>query len=117
MRTYILPLTGAFALLGAPATLHADEMINNLRQPGATYGYGPGLSAGTIFSSGPVRFRVNSVTLEHWYYDPANPAQHFEVRIYQPHYTPGNDVPTMELVGELGNPTVDPTPAGGSLAN
>jgi hypothetical protein len=88
-------------------------MISNLSQPGLAYGYGPGLSAGTIFSTGPGRSKVNSVTLEHWYYDSANPPQHFQVRIYQPHYTPGNSAPTMQLVCELGNPTVDPTSAGG----
>jgi hypothetical protein len=113
MKTCVLPFTSALALLGAAATLRADVMISNLSQPGVAQGYGPGLSAGTIFSTGPGRFKLNSVTLEHWFYDPANPPQHFQVRIYQPNYALGNPDPTMQLVGELGNPTVDPTPAGG----
>jgi hypothetical protein len=113
MKTSILPFTSALALLGAAVTLRADVMISNLSQTGLAQGYGPGLLAGTVFSTGSGRSRLNSVTLEHWWYDPANPPQHFQVRIYQPQYTPGNPVPTMQLMGELGNPMVDPTPAGG----
>jgi hypothetical protein len=106
MKTCVLSFTSALALLGAAATLRAEVMISNLSQPGLAHAYGPGLSVGTIFFTGPGRSSVNSVTLEHWYYDPANPPQHFQVRIYQPHYMPGNPRPTMQLVGELGNPTV-----------
>jgi hypothetical protein len=113
MKTCILPSTSALALLVAAATLRAEVMISNLSQPGQAQGCGPGFSVGTSFFTGPERSKVNSVILEHWYYDPANPPQHFQVRIYQPNYTPGDPAPTMQLVGELGNPTVDPTPAGG----
>jgi hypothetical protein len=113
MRTYLLPLTSAAALLGAAATARADVMISNLSQEGLPYGYGPGLSAGTVFSTGPAPCTLNSATLEHWYYDPANPPQHFQVRIYQAQYTPDNPVPTMQWVADLGNPTVDPTPLAG----
>jgi hypothetical protein len=106
MKTCVLPFTSALALLGAAATLRAEVMISNLSQPGLSHAYGPGLSVGTIFFTGPGRARVNSVTLEHWCYDPANPPQHFQVRIYQPDYMPGNQGPTMQLVGELGKPMV-----------
>ena len=88
-------------------------MISNLSQPGLAYGYGPGLSAGTVFSTGPARATLNSVTVNHWFYDAANPPQHFQVRIYRADYTPGNPVPEMVLLGELGNPTVAPTPMEG----
>jgi hypothetical protein len=113
MKTCVLPLTSALALLAAAATLRADVMISNLSQPGQPHGYGPALSAGTTFSTGPDRSTLNSVTLEHWYYNAASPPQHFQVRIYQPNYTPGNSAPTMQLLRELGNPMVDPIPAGG----
>jgi hypothetical protein len=110
MQTCILRFTSALALWGAAATLRADVMISNLSQPGQPQAYGPGLSAGTIFFTGLERSKVNSVTLVHWYYDPANPPQHFQVQIYQPIYGPGDPAPTMQLVGELGNPIVGPTP-------
>ena len=106
MKACVLPFASALALLGAAATLRAEVMISNLSQPGLAHAYGPGLSVGTIFFTGPGRSRVNSVTLEHWYYDPANPPQHFQVRIYQPDYMPGDPGPTMQLVGELGKPVV-----------
>jgi len=112
MQTRILRFTGALALLGAAATLRADVMISNLSEPGLPQAYGPGLSAGTIFATGPGRCRLNSLTLVHWYYDPGDPPQHFQVRIYQASYTPGDAAPTMELVGELGNPTVGPSAKG-----
>ncbi len=106
MQTCILRFTSILALLGAAAALRADVMISNLSESGSARAYGPGLSAGTIFFTGPERSKLNSVTLVHWYYDRVNPPQHFQVRIYQPSYLAGSAATTMQLVGELGNATV-----------
>lgn len=110
MKLSIRLLSSALALTGLAANLHADVVLSNLGEVGEFRGYGPGLSAGTLFTTGPGRVTVNTVTLEHLLYDPANPPQHFQVRLYQAVYQPGNPDPSLNLVAELGNPVAQSTP-------
>jgi hypothetical protein len=112
MKLRTLPVIGAFAMLATAASVRGDVMISNLGEAEQFRAYDAGLSAGTFFTTGPGRVSLNSVTLEHQLYDPANPPQHFQVRLYQPVFQAGSSSPTMQLVTELGNPMVDPAQAG-----
>jgi hypothetical protein len=110
MKRTILPLTSALALFGTALTLRAEVVFSNIGEAGDFRGFGSGIAAATLFTTGPSRAHVASVTLDHFLYDPANPPQDFHVRIYQAVSADANSTPTLNLVAELGNPTVDPTP-------
>lgn len=108
MKRTILTLTGAVALLGTTLSLRADITFNNLDQAPNFRGFGAAIYSGSVVTTGTNRCQVNSVTLEQLWYDPGNPPQGFQVRIYQAGFQPGNPSPTMTLVADLGNPAVSP---------
>jgi hypothetical protein len=109
MKNKILLSTILLSLLAKATPGLSDELISNLGESNdSSQSAGASLGFGIGFDTGSAAFKLDSVTLEQFLYDPsANASLH--VLLYKLDFAAGNPNPTMTLLGELGNPTVDPT--------
>jgi len=102
MRKALLTLTQTAALLSLVSTAGADQFVSNLDQStsGSSLMPSPEQSILQRFTTGPASVQVQSITIEQWFYDPANPSAAF-VELYRS----GNSTPLGALPNFATNST------------